>query len=241
MKYLPIPLLLAVSCLCSCTGQQFLATEYYSPLAELVVERRNYEHVIQTDDKLTMSVWNHNDMSIGSLFSIYNSNEAFGKWVLVDREGYVTLPEVGRIQLAGKTCREAEDTLIQIYAEILVDPVIEVKVLNKSITVLGEVRTPGTYVVDKEYTSVTEMIGQAQGYLYYSDVSRIQLHRQGKTYLLDLTSIDEQLLYNIPVISGDIIVVPSRKGKNLDKKSPTIIPWATLATSVALLISVLGS
>ena len=39
----------------------------------------NYQHVLAPDDKISISVWNHDDLSIGSSFSIYNTNESFGK------------------------------------------------------------------------------------------------------------------------------------------------------------------
>jgi ActR/RegA family two-component response regulator len=46
----------------------------------------NYKHHIQIDDKLSTSVRGHDNLSIGSLFGIYNSNEVYGKWVLLGKD-----------------------------------------------------------------------------------------------------------------------------------------------------------
>ena len=54
-----------------------------------------FEHKIRPDDKLTISIWNHDDLSVGSTFSIYNSNEVYGKWILVDKTGTAMIPPFG--------------------------------------------------------------------------------------------------------------------------------------------------
>ncbi|RZJ33961.1 MAG: hypothetical protein EOO18_08660, partial [Chryseobacterium sp.] len=38
----------------------------------------NYEYKIRKDDKITLSVWGQDDLSVGSVYGIYNSNEVYG-------------------------------------------------------------------------------------------------------------------------------------------------------------------
>ena len=97
---------------------------------ELVKSDTVHYQTIKTDDKISLSIWNHDDMSIGSVFSIYNSNEAYGKWVLVDKAGFVSFPKIGKVKVSGLNCPQAADTLQALFAKYLVDPIIVVKVFK---------------------------------------------------------------------------------------------------------------
>lgn len=215
----------------------FEKTDRFDAISEEINDE-NYQHIIKPDDKVSLSVWNHNDVSIGSAFSIYNSNESFGKWLLVQQDSLIVLPDLGLVKIGGLTCSEASDLIKGRYAEKLKSPIVAVKVLNKKVTVLGEVNQPGVYVLEKEQTRIAEVLGIAQGLTFYANKSSIQLIRDNKTYELDFTA-KNALEYNVILHSGDVINVFSKNEKRLDKKAPTIIPFASLVSSIAILYSVL--
>ncbi len=223
----------------SCKTQNLFQTKNHGDLTDLFNVDEDYEYIIKTDDKISLSIWDHTDMSIGSVFSIYNSNEAFGKWVLVRKDSTVILPKVGKVKIGGLTRQEAAELIIPLYAKSIVDPIIVVKVLNREVTVLGEVRTAGKYILDKERNTLTEILGVSQGLQTYANMRKIQLIRGGVNYEIDLTKLDDRALYSIVVESGDVINVPSRNGKMLDQKAPTIIPLASALTAVALILTVI--
>jgi polysaccharide export outer membrane protein len=222
----------------SCSYQNIFETKQQNDLTELLTADSIYEHQIDVDDKISVSVWNHDNMSIGSLFGIYSSNQVYGKWVMVDVLGYIMAPKIGRVKLAGLTCLEAADTLASIYSVMLVNPNLVVKVLNREVTVLGEVRSPGKYILEKESNTLTEIIGNTQGFDFYADKKKIQLIRNNKSYQVDFTQLINNN-YQILVQSGDVINVPSRKGKAIDKKAPTIIPFSSVLTALAVIFSVI--
>ncbi|MFT6761068.1 MAG: polysaccharide export outer membrane protein [Psychroserpens sp.] len=197
-----------------------------------------YEHYILPDDKISLSIWNHDDLSIGSVFNIYNSNEAYGKWVVVEANGHVQLPKLGNVRMGGLTCSEASEKLSQLYAEYLIDPIVVVKVLNREVTVLGEVRTPGTYILEKERNTLTDLIGKAQGFETYADYKKVQLIRNGISYTIDLTTLDDSMSHMLVVETGDIINVPSRNGKTFDRKITTLIPLASVITALGVVASI---
>jgi polysaccharide export outer membrane protein len=239
IKYIIITLI-GAAMLSSCrTRNLFINKEYkHSPVdSTLFILPPNYEHVIAPDDKVSVSIWNHDDLSVGSLFSIYNANEVYGRWILVDIDGYIELPELGKTKLGGLTVTQAEKKLSIMFSEYILKPVIVVKVMNREITVLGQVRTPGVYPLEKERYTIAEMIGQAQGINFYGDGERVKLIRDGKDYLIDLTNMDDINSNNVIVKDGDVIYVPTRKGEILDKKSPTLIPFASFITALAIIFS----
>lgn len=202
----------------------------------------NFEYRIKTNDKLSVSIWGHDDLSVGSVFGIYNSNEVYGKWVLVDWEGRVSLPQIGQIQVEGFTTIQIADLLKTRYSEYIQNPIIVVKVLNKKVSLLGALNNPSTIVLDEEKVPLMELIGKAEGFDYYADKSKVKLIRKvggaSKEYILDLTKMDIYDQANILIRPGDIIYVPNKNGKAFDKKSGRMLPFLGLISSVAVIFSV---
>jgi polysaccharide export outer membrane protein len=184
---------------------------------------------------LTISVWDNDNLSVGSLFSIYNSNESYGKWILVDSSGNALLPQIGSIHAAGMNCVQFADSLKKEFSFLLVNPIIVVKVLNREVTVLGEVKSPGNYNIEKEKNLMYELVGKAEGVTPYADLKAVQLVRNDTLYLLNLKKGKDAL---INIEAGDLLVFPSKKGKIIDQKAPTIIPFASAFTAFAVLLSV---
>lgn len=203
---------------------------------------KNFEYCIKTNDKLTVSIWGHDDLSVGSVFGIYNSNEVYGKWVLVDQEGKVSLPQIGQIQVKGFTINQIADLLKTRYSEFIQNPIIVVKVLNKKVSLLGALNNPATIVLDEEKVPLMELIGRAEGFDYYADKSKVKLIRKvggaSKEYVLDLTKMDTYDQANISIQPGDVIYVPNKNGKAFDKKSGRMLPFMGLVSSIAVIFSV---
>lgn len=217
--------------LTSCGYGRFIETEQAGNPMDLLSENADL-HVLRMDDKITVSVWNHSDVSLGSIFSIYSVSESFGKWVLIDSSGYANLPKLGEVQLAGLTCEEAGNLIADSLQNHLIDPIVEVKVLNKEVTMLGEVKTQGNYLLDKEHTTVKEIIGKAEGFLQYANTEEVHLVRDDTVYIMDLSIYNG--LENIHVKADDMIYVPARKGKNFDLSIKRIIPFASAVTAIAV-------
>tara|TARA_B100000809_G_scaffold185304_1_gene183385 strand:- start:7188 stop:7916 length:729 start_codon:yes stop_codon:yes gene_type:complete len=241
MKHIrPTFFLVAIALLfSSCAYQNIFENEQTNSLQDLLTIDSTHQHRINVDDKISVSVWNHDNMSIGSLFGIHNSNQVYGKWVMVDAAGYIMVPKIGKVRLGGLTCLEAADTLVSIYSTILVDPNLVVKVLNRDVTILGEVRSPGKYILEKESNTLTEIIGSAQGLEFYADKKKIQLIRNNKSYQIDFTKLVDNN-YQILVQAGDVINVHARRGKSIDKKAPTLIPFASALTALAVIVSIIS-
>jgi len=231
-----ITLVLSIWLITSCGNQHFLQSSYTGDVTQLIKTSKYYQYTIQSDDKLTLSIWNHDDLSIGSLFSIYNSNESYGKWVVVDSSGYVNLPQLGAVYAKGKSCQQFSDSLSLLFGKYLINPVIVVKVINREVTMLGEVKSPGNYLIEKETNSLYELIGKGEGLTSYANVKRIQLIRNDTSYVLNLAQLGPN--YSINIQADDIVYIPAKRGKIIDQKAPTIIPFASAFTAIAVLFSV---
>jgi len=82
---------------------------------------------------------------------------------LVDYNGNISFPVLGEIRVEGKTNSEVETIIkdLLVKEKLLKDPKISVRVVNKKITVLGEVSRPGTYEFSEENITLLQAIGRA--------------------------------------------------------------------------------
>ncbi|WP_281238644.1 polysaccharide biosynthesis/export family protein [Flavobacterium praedii] len=199
-----------------------------------------YQYKIRVDDKLSISVWGEDNLSVGSVYGIYDSNEVYGKWLMVDTNGSIEIPKIGPTIVVNKTIPELREELRTALKKWLVNPIVDIKVLNKEITILGEVKNPNTIKIDKDHVTLFEMISKSGGFDFYANLKSIKILRQVGTTVkitnLDLTNDNDIVNTNIQLHPGDVVIVPSKKNKEFDKRIATIIPLTTTITSAAILI-----
>ncbi len=202
------------------------------------------EPIIRVGDKITISIWGYEELGIGSVNSSFSSNEATGRWLVVDKTGEVNLPRVGRVRLEGYNIKEANYFLEKIYEKNgIKDPIVNLRVLSHFITLLGEVNTPGRYQIDNETVTIIELIGLAEGLTKYAKADEVRIMRKTENgevqevsiNLMNFKSISEQ---NYALKPDDIIYIPPSKMKKFDTTLEKITPIAGVLTSVAVIFSV---
>lgn len=80
---------------------------------------------------------------------------------LVDQSGEIDFPVIGKIKIAGLSAEELRVLLRERLSDYLKDPIINIRLRNFSVTVLGEVNRPGTYPVVGERITILEALGLA--------------------------------------------------------------------------------
>ena len=78
---------------------------------------------------------------------------------LVDPDGCIDFPSLGRIQVAGLTRSQLEQYIKKELEPYVADPIVKVQLLTNNITVLGEVTAPGSYEIPNERLSLLEALG----------------------------------------------------------------------------------
>jgi polysaccharide export outer membrane protein len=162
---------------------------------------------------------------------------------LVDNDGLVTIPLVGKVKVGGLTPSVAADTISRKLDNLLVQPTVNVRILNFKISVLGEVTRPAVYTIPNEKVSIPEAIAMAGDLTIFAKRDNILLIREvdGKrTYTrVDLTSRD---LFNSPnfyLHPNDILYVEPGKGRitSSDRTiqlAPIVISGLTLIATLML-------
>jgi polysaccharide export outer membrane protein len=201
----------------------------------------NYNYIIRKDDKINLGVWNNDDLSIGFVYGQINSGVDQGKWLLVDGNGEIPVPKIGNLKVEGLTIVEAKKMIAATLSQTIQSPIVDLKVLNMEVTVLGEVKLPGKVHLDKEKNTLVEVLGLAGDFDFYGNKKQIQVIRtidnKPQSVLLDLTNLDSLSTNNILVHPGDIVYVRAKRRKAWDKTAySTIIPAASAITAILLII-----
>lgn len=120
------------------------------------------------------------------------SDLAFKPTYLVDENGEIDFPVIGRIKVYGLTRVEAASLIREKLTPYIVMPSVNISFANFRITVLGEVNRPGTYTLPQERITIFEALGLA-GDINIKGVRRNVLLLREKdgvknTYRIDLTA-----------------------------------------------------
>lgn len=100
-------------------------------------------------------------------------------YYLVDAEGNIDYPVIGRIHIAGKTkeqlAREIKDAIYPRYIKI--EPTIDIRLMNFRVTILGQVKSPGVYQSDNERMNILEALAKAGDLDIRGDRENVLLYR----------------------------------------------------------------
>lgn len=128
-----------------------------------------FENPIQKNDQLWISVGGSNPLDLVSLNSGNGmgtggtSNVISGAAIgyLVEADGKIKIPYVGKIQAEGLTRLQLESSLTELFKDYTKNPVVNVRFLNYNFSVMGEVNNRGRFNMVNERTTILEAISVA--------------------------------------------------------------------------------
>ena len=157
----------------------------------------------------------------------------------VNREGYIQMPIVGEIAVAGMSLDLARQAIQEQVDEFLIGATVSVKMVNFSVTVLGEVKRPGNYYVyDNEFT-LMDALGLAGDLTDYGNrkVNIIRRTADGVHFAsLDITdrrAVTSELYYLQP---GDLVYVEPLPAKRAGfAQFPFAVIFSAISTTLLLI------
>jgi polysaccharide biosynthesis/export protein len=84
-----------------------------------------------------------------------------GSDFLVNLDGEIEVPVVGKVQIAGLTLNQARQKITSAVSTYLKDPLVEMNFQTFKVTVLGEVKNPGTFVISTQHATLFEALAAA--------------------------------------------------------------------------------
>ena len=173
---------------------------------------------------------------------------------VVDEEGFIDFPVLGKLNIVGKTRWEVAELVKNklIQEGYLSDAVVTVEFLNFKISVIGEVSSPGTFSIDGDKVTVLQAISLARDLTIFGRRDNVSVIREqdGKRtiYEINLTDVD---LFKSPAYylqQNDIVYVQPNDIKarqsTTDDKTLRIasigLSSGSLLVSVVTLLATLG-
>jgi polysaccharide export outer membrane protein len=161
---------------------------------------------------------------------------------LVDNEGYINFPIVGKLKVGGLTKSEAEQLVtekIRPYLAEAENPVVTVTMASYSVSVLGEVNRPGSFQVSREKITILEALAQAGDLTIYGVRDRVKLIREdanGQKSVVTLNLNDANII-NSPYYylqQNDVVYVEPNKVKSQNAKVGQMTTLIFSATSILI-------
>jgi polysaccharide export outer membrane protein len=161
----------------------------------------------------------------------------------INKDGYLVLPVIGQILVKDNTINHVIQILEDSLANILSQPIVTVKLVNRYVSILGEVRNPGHYIYAQEKLTIYDALGLAGDMTVYSNRQEVVLTRNenGKNSLIKLDLTRPQILeskYYYLRPNDMIYVKPLNKRFWGMSQFPFVIILSTISTAL-LIYSVL--
>ncbi|PID69236.1 MAG: ABC transporter substrate-binding protein [Flavobacteriales bacterium] len=260
ISYIKKSLLLAFSVifLISCGTRQDIVYFQDIDIAAVSKPIEDYSPIIRPDDMLTITVSAFDMVGVRpfNLMAVAYIDEegTIGRNALqsylVDAEGNIDFPVLGKLKLAGLTRIEAAKMIKDMVSEYVKNPIVNLRITNFRFTVLGEVKNPGTFTIPNNRITLFEALGMAGDLTIQAERNNVLLVREegGKT-TYNRINLTTEAVFNSPFYylqQNDFIYV---EPNNSRVRSSTVGPdtnftlgvIGAILTSAALVITVINS
>ena len=244
-----ISILVLACCLASCATKKEILYFQDADTLSAKESSRYFEPEITANDILFISVSAASEEVLKPYkrnIGIENNNtDEQLQGYLVGSDGSVQYPGLGKVMVAGKTRKEVIELLTDKLSVYVKGVVVDVRIINFKITVLGEVANPGVYTIKDERVTIPQAIGLAGDFTNDGNREDVVIIREvdgsQQVTRIDFTKTD---LFASPYYflkQNDVVYVqPSLKGV---KKSgfipdvPALLSVATIILSAVILLT----
>lgn len=215
----------------------------------------SYKTIFKPDDILQITV-SADDLEAVKPFNLpvvtysLSTDRAVGNPIqqsyLVDNEGYIDFPELGKLKVGGLTRKETikmlKDKLSPKYVK---NPIINIRINNYKISVLGDVQKPGSYTIPNERITILDAIALAGDLNISGDRRNIVVHREegGKKNFYKVNILSKEILTS-PVFylqQNDVVYVEQNYAKSqsasYNQNTPIFISITGILISIITLIA----
>jgi polysaccharide export outer membrane protein len=178
--------LLVFVLLSSCVTQR--KVEYLQDRNKNIKEFKEAEfpdYKLKPNDELYIQI-NSLDEAAANIFSngkqdpYLGSMQPYGASLMsysIDKDGYLLLPVIGKVMVKDKTTSEVSVILKDSLNHILNQPIVTVKLVNRYVSVLGEVKNPGHFSYSQDKLTIYDALGLAGDITDYGNRNQVILIR----------------------------------------------------------------
>ncbi len=196
------------------------------------IDKRIFEYKIQPHDRISITMYNHPELGTSSVQS--QRQDTTG--VLVNARGYLRLPLVKSVHVAGLSQTAAQKKIEKAFSAFLEDSEVYLEVLNKRAYILGEVNKVGEIQLFNEKLTLLQILAKAGGFTDYANRKAIVIMKNRKngikTQTVDLTNLNSIKMANMMIYPNDIIYVPPTALKPFNTSIGQMNPTLRLLSNV---------
>ena len=167
------------------------------------------------------------------------TNASF-QYYTVDEQGDIDFPVLGKLHVVGMSQSEVINLIEGKLKGQLVNPIVTMRFLNARITVMGEVRNPGTYMLNNGRMTLLEALGIAGDLTQYA---RRENNGKGEFARLDLRSDDVFTSPYFYLQQNDVVYVEPNQARTTSNQSIGL--WlsmvGTVSSAATVVVSVLSA
>lgn len=252
-RWLLAVVVLPMTLLLSCNSQKEIAYLQEQESAIRTVMDSLYDARIKPKDLLTITV-NTFDKEASLPFNLmfpastpsgYSNSvgENVMQKYLVDNDGCIDFPVLGSVKVAGLTKKEVESYLRgRLSAFLKEEPLINVRMVNYKISVIGEVARPNTYTITNEKVNILEALALAGDLTIYGKRKNVKLMRESQSGVRDVYVVDltDKNLINSPYFylqQNDVLYVEPNKTKMRNSRYSAFTGQVLTGTSVMVSVA----
>lgn len=157
--------------------------------------------VLRPNDMLSISVSSINPEA-AEIFNVSNISTVQSSTVsgttaqvsgyLVDQDGFIRFPVLGKLKASGKTKKLLREEITNELEnrKLLLEPIVDIRYLNFKVSVLGEVKNPAVLTIPDEKISLLEALGLAGDITIYGKRDNVVLIREEENGVKQFNRID---------------------------------------------------
>lgn len=160
---------------------------------------------------------------------------------LVDKEGYIDFPILGKIKIGGLTKDEGKAKLLEKLKEYLKDPTVNIRYLNYQVTVIGEVNRPSVLTIQSEKINILEALGMAGDMTPYGKRENVLIIREEEgERIMARINLNRKEVLNSPYFylqQNDVVYVEATKARAI--QASLARANLTIALSIASILAII--
>ncbi|WP_339709509.1 polysaccharide biosynthesis/export family protein [uncultured Kriegella sp.] len=165
IKFIALVLLTSTVLLSSCASKKDVVYFQNASGFETMVSDNSHTNKFKIDDVVNIVVSTYDPIA-SQPFNLFKGAAEGGIRpeqvdYIIDKNGEIDFPVIGSLKVAGLSPEETKALLKEKLTPYLKDPIINIRLKNFTVTVLGEVNRPGTYPVNGEQITILEALGLA--------------------------------------------------------------------------------
>ena len=243
-KYLLFILIILLFASCKVINpSKMFKTEKDFEFSEFQASKKEY--IIQPFDKLNLRIYTNDGFRLIDVQANAGNNIQSRNVIsyLVEYDGKVKVPTLGRIKISGLTIREAELLLEEKYSQYYKNPFVIINVTNRRIIVFSGGSSNGSVLpITNENFTLIEALAQAGGIENFSKSYKIKLIRGNlndpQVFLFNVSDLKDMKKANFLLQANDIIYVETRP-RYASKILIELAPYMSLLTTILLIASIL--